>query len=791
MKNTFSLHKIAVVLFVALLIVTSVNIFTIVKLTGRLIQNQSLYTNVSTASYKANDLRYEVAQIQQFLTDVSATGDRDGFKDAEAHYQAARTVLDELAMLQPQSKTLLDDSRNKLSIFYITGKQMAEAYLINGIEAGNYQMKQPVTGFDDRAANLIKAMEIYAIPLQKQEKTLKNTIDNEVKKLRFNSILRTLLSGAAFFLILFFIGRSLLRFLGGEPVKMLEIVNQVASGNLDSAITLKPKDNNSVLAAVSAMQTSLRNNLEAANTKAQEMMRIKTALDSVTLNLRIADKNGSIIYLNPALTNTLRQTQNELRKTIPDFDADKMIGKNVSMFYMEQDAALAQLKSQRDEKQSHILIGGRDYLLITNPIINANGEQDGTVGQWIDKTDELRTEKEVTALVTAAAAGDLSHRIDLTDKTGFFLSLSQSVNQMVETTDGVINETVGALERIANGDMTQQIETEYQGAYERIKDNTNLTIQRLTDIVSEIKAVAHATNISATEIAAGNIDLSQRTEEQASSLEETASSMEQMASTVKQNADNARQANMLASEASQVAVKGGQVVNQVVSTMADINTSSKKIVDIISVIDGIAFQTNILALNAAVEAARAGEQGRGFAVVATEVRNLAQRSAAAAKEIKQLIGDSVDKVAGGTKLVEDAGKTMDEIVLAVKMVTDIVNEIASASQEQSAGIDQVNNAITNMDEVTQQNAALVEQAAAAAASMEQQTQDLIDSVAVFQLPEMETEIAPATLSIPTLRKLSQPQPKAIAATETKAKKASIRASSKASASAKDEDWEEF
>ena len=791
MKNTFSLHKIAVVLFVALLIVTSVNIFTIVKLTGRLIQNQSLYTNVSTASYKANDLRYEVAQIQQFLTDVSATGDRDGFKDAEAHYQAARTVLDELAMLQPQSKTLLDDSRNKLSIFYITGKQMAEAYLINGIEAGNYQMKQPVTGFDDRAANLIKAMEIYAIPLQKQEKTLKNTIDNEVKKLRFNSILRTLLSGAAFFLILFFIGRSLLRFLGGEPVKMLEIVNQVASGNLDSAITLKPKDNNSVLVAVSAMQTSLRNNLEAANTKAQEMMRIKTALDSVTLNLRIADKNGSIIYLNPALTNTLRQTQNELRKTIPDFDADKMIGKNVSMFYMEQDAALAQLKSQRDEKQSHILIGGRDYLLITNPIINANGEQDGTVGQWIDKTDELRTEKEVTALVTAAAAGDLSHRIDLTDKTGFFLSLSQSVNQMVETTDGVINETVGALERIANGDMTQQIETEYQGAYERIKDNTNLTIQRLTDIVSEIKAVAHATNISATEIAAGNIDLSQRTEEQASSLEETASSMEQMASTVKQNADNARQANMLASEASQVAVKGGQVVNQVVSTMADINTSSKKIVDIISVIDGIAFQTNILALNAAVEAARAGEQGRGFAVVATEVRNLAQRSAAAAKEIKQLIGDSVDKVAGGTKLVEDAGKTMDEIVLAVKMVTDIVNEIASASQEQSAGIDQVNNAITNMDEVTQQNAALVEQAAAAAASMEQQTQDLIDSVAVFQLPEMETEIAPATLSIPTLRKLSQPQPKAIAATETKAKKASIRASSKASASAKDEDWEEF
>jgi methyl-accepting chemotaxis protein len=239
-------------------------------------------------------------------------------------------------------------------------------------------------------------------------------------------------------------------------------------------------------------------------------------------------------------------------------------------------------------------------------------------------------------------------------------------------------------------------------------------------------------------MAEGNINLSQRTEEQASSLEQTASSMEQLAATVKTNAENAKQANQMAAAASGVAAKGGEVVKNVVATMSSINESSSKIVDIISVIDGIAFQTNILALNAAVEAARAGEQGRGFAVVAGEVRILAQKSAAAAKEIKQLISDSVSKVEIGSKLVSEAGSTMGEIVTSVKRVTDIMDEISAASAEQSAGIDQVNQAITQMDDVTQQNAALVEESAAAASSLEEQAQSLIESVGLFTLSEEAT-----------------------------------------------------
>ena len=296
-----------------------------------------------------------------------------------------------------------------------------------------------------------------------------------------------------------------------------------------------------------------------------------------------------------------------------------------------------------------------------------------------------------------------------------------------------LHRAVEVASAVSQGDLTSSIEV-------KTRDEVGQLLQALKDmngnlsgIVGEVRRTTDSINTAAKEIAAGNSDLSQRTEEQASSLEETASSMEELTSTVKQNAENARQANQLAANASDIAVKGGLAVNEVVQTMASISTSSRKIMDIISVIEGIAFQTNILALNAAVEAARAGEQGRGFAVVAAEVRNLAQRSAAAAKEITALIDDSVDKVDVGSKQVDQAGATMNEIVQAVKRVTDIMAEIAAASSEQSSGIEQVNQAIVQMDDVTQQNAALVEEAAAAAEAMQEQAASLMKAVSMFKL----------------------------------------------------------
>ncbi|MEJ1167775.1 methyl-accepting chemotaxis protein [Variovorax sp. CCNWLW235] len=341
------------------------------------------------------------------------------------------------------------------------------------------------------------------------------------------------------------------------------------------------------------------------------------------------------------------------------------------------------------------------------------------------------------------AIDDMSHAIDEANARSFNLRIFLTALTLVlgalcafliaRSVTRPLGHAVKVAETVASGDLSSTIETGSRDETGQLMNALKHMNESLAKVVGEVRTGTDAIATASGQIAAGNQDLSSRTEEQASSLEETAASMEELTSTVKQNADNARQANQLALSASEVAVKGGGVVNQVVDTMASINASSKKIVDIIGVIDGIAFQTNILALNAAVEAARAGEQGRGFAVVASEVRNLAQRSGAAAKEIKGLIDDSVGKVEAGSRQVAEAGRTMDEIVDSVKRVTDIMGEITAASQEQSTGIEQVNQAIAQMDQVTQQNAALVEEAAAAAQSMQEQAASLVEAVSVFKL----------------------------------------------------------
>jgi methyl-accepting chemotaxis protein len=354
-------------------------------------------------------------------------------------------------------------------------------------------------------------------------------------------------------------------------------------------------------------------------------------------------------------------------------------------------------------------------------------------------------------------------------------------------------DAVHIAQTVAAGNLTSKIEvstTDETGqllaALKEMNDN-------LQNIVGQVRTGTDVIATAASEIATGNLDLSARTEQQASSLEETASSMEEMTSTVKQNSDNARRANELAHSASGIALQGGNVVSQVVETMGSINASSSKIVDIIGVIDGIAFQTNILALNAAVEAARAGEQGRGFAVVASEVRNLAQRSASAAKEIKSLITDSVAQVEAGSKLVHQAGKTMDEVVASVKKVSDIVAEITNAGREQEVGIEQINQAITEMDTVTQQNAALVEQAAAASASMQEQAENLSRVVSVFKLEQNAARpVAAAAPPRPARPPSPAPAARPQLAQHASAQVTQLRPAAKAKATASAEgDWEEF
>ena len=359
---------------------------------------------------------------------------------------------------------------------------------------------------------------------------------------------------------------------------------------------------------------------------------------------------------------------------------------------------------------------------------------------------------EIRQLATAAAAGDFSLRGDEGRFEHDFHDMVAGLNRLMQTTDDNLAEVSTLLQAIARGDLTVRMQGDFHGVFARMRDDANATGAQLTSIIGRIQNAASSINLAASEIAQGNNDLSRRTEQQAANLEETAASMEELTSTVRQNAEHARQANQLAIGAHSVASQGGEIVGQVVTTMSAIEASSKKIADIIGVIDGIAFQTNILALNAAVEAARAGEQGRGFAVVASEVRTLAQRSAGAAKEIKELIADSVGKVGEGSALVHQAGSTMGEIVSSVQRVTDIMAEISAASQEQSAGIEQVNQTVVQMDETTQQNAALVEEATAAARSMEDQANQLAEAVAVFR-----TAATPAAAARPAPPKAAAPR----------------------------------
>ncbi|MBN6101631.1 HAMP domain-containing protein [Xanthomonas sp. CFBP 8703] len=396
--------------------------------------------------------------------------------------------------------------------------------------------------------------------------------------------------------------------------------------------------------------------------------------------------------------------------------------------------------------------------------------------------------REINQLASAAAAGDFSVRGDAERFQYDFRAMVDSLNQLMATADGNLEALSTLLQAIAAGDLSARMQGEFQGVFARMRDDANATSEQLAAIVGRIQTAALSINSASSEIAAGNDDLSRRTEQQAASLEETAASMEELTSTVKQNAEHARQANQLAVGAATVASQGGDVVSQVVTTMNGIETSSKKIADIISVIDGIAFQTNILALNAAVEAARAGEQGRGFAVVASEVRTLAQRSASAAKEIKGLIDESVTRVSEGSALVDQAGRTMQEIVSSVQRVTDIMGEISAASQEQYAGIEQVNQTVTQMDEATQQNAALVEEATAAARAMEEQAGQLTEAVAVFKLDNAAVS-TPAAVAKPGL---------AVAASGTNAKRAPakrsnvpMRAVPGKPASTADTQWHEF
>lgn len=497
----------------------------------------------------------------------------------------------------------------------------------------------------------------------------------------------------------------------------LQFAQDIAEDRLDSVLRIhNPHDEIGQLAQrLGHMQQQLRTRIERERAVARENARARKALDSASTGLMVMDPDGTVTHANPALLQTLAKAMQEV----------------VGQPAMQLHPALAKVDgSRRCEFDIHH--AGTTWQLVTTPVFE-DGQSLGEVVEWRSRALEVLLETEVAALVDAAAQGDLGGRIPLDGKQGFVHRLSASINHLLQTFEHNLGDLQALLAALARGDLRVRMDGDVEGVFARMRDDANATVDQLAGIVSRIQHAAGAIGEAAGEISMGSTDLSTRTELQAANLEETAASMHELTDTVSRNAESAGQATVLVQASADVALRGGEAVGQVKQSMDDIAAASRRIADITTLIDGIAFQTNILALNAAVEAARAGEQGRSFAVVAAEVRQLAQRSADAARQIKGLIDDSVAQVGHGTRAVGQAGATMDELQASVQQVAAIMQHIRDASLEQRKGIGQVNQAIVQMDASTQQNAAMVEEATASARAMEVQADLLADAVAVFQL----------------------------------------------------------
>ncbi len=687
--------------------------------------------------------------------------------------------------LTPEEKTLAEKFAADRKRFVVEGLKPAIAALrANDIAQTNNIITDKIRPLYEPFSEGVQNLLQLQINVAKQEF---DAAQSRFAKIRIIS-LSTLAVGVVLGL---FLGLTLV---GSLLRAFRSSVAQIAKGDYATPIEIGRQDElGTVLNAIKAMQIKLGFDMAENKRIADENLRIKIGLDNVSTGVMIADNGRNIIYVNKSVTDILSKAEADIRKQLPNFTAANLVGTNIDGFHVNPAHQAQLLSSFNDTYTAKMNLGGRSMVVSANPVINDHGQRLGAVAEWQDRTVEVAVEQEVAALVHGAVMGDFTRRINMPGKEDFFKQLGEGLNELLETTESGINDVVRVLGALSRSDLTQTITNDYAGSFGQLKDDANTTVEKLKEIINNIKEATDNINTGAKEIASGNNDLSHRTEEQAASLEQTAASMEELTSTVQHNAANAKQANQLAVDASDIAGKGVEVVGQVVRTMDDINDSSRRIGDIISVIDDIAFQTNILALNAAVEAARAGEQGRGFAVVAVEVRNLAQRAATAAGEIKTLIDDSVLKVSGGSKLVTQAGQTMEEIVNSIRGVSVMMSEISAASAEQTAGIEQVNMAISQMDDVTQQNAALVEQAAAAAESLEEQAQSLSDTVAQFKVDGYSRNAPGGILpkAKPARSLHAAPPQKETALAQAEAPRKPAAAKPKPIPQAATDEWEEF
>lgn len=580
--------------------------------------------------------------------------------------------------------------------------------------------------FQEEVTNSYTAIVALSLEIRETMVELKSARIAELESQQFTGIMRVV----AFTAVALVIGFLLVTGLTRRVNSVVKACDGVANGRYDNTFDAMAEDEvGQIQSSILAMQQSLKDNVENIEKIANEGTRIRQALDGVATGVLLLDVEGNVFYQNDACKTMLKVHESALKEISGKFNADQLLGAHFSLLYSGS-SIIKSLKTTHKDTLSNDSVH-LDFVI--SPTKTEEGEVIGFGVEWEDRTEKSKLEAQVSDLVSQAAQGDLSGRMEVDTCDPFFKALSHSLNDLLKITEGVIENVQRVLSALAKGDLTESIDANYAGSFGQLKDDANTTVNQLSTIISDLINNAMQVSAGVREIAQGNLDLSARTEKQASALEETAASMEEMTSTVVQNKERAMEASDKSAQTQEKSLQGKQVVDDAVVAMSNIDKASQKIVEIISVIDEIAFQTNLLALNAAVEAARAGDQGRGFAVVASEVRTLAQRSAEAAKEIKALIQDSVDKVKEGTRLVNSSGSALDEITSYAEQVSQMMSQLSDATREQSEGIGQVNAAITEMDVGTQQNAALVEQTTATSGNMADIAAELIRQMEFFTL----------------------------------------------------------